>query len=148
MSRKSLRKLCLLSCQRGAPKGPGKHTFQMLKGGDLRAIWSNLDLKVCFCSWGLKIGRRASEQSAARCPGEAAKGTAGGQRVQAVPPSPTFVDSEPRVLTCELEQLVAPDSHRCVCGLPPTLLDSVSNLASLASQGLSEASWEAGWPRL
>ncbi|MXQ99131.1 hypothetical protein E5288_WYG020050 [Bos mutus] len=42
---KSLRKLCLLSCQHGAPKGPGKHTFQMLKGGDLRAIWSNLDLK-------------------------------------------------------------------------------------------------------
>ena len=71
----------------------------MLKGGDLRAIWSNLDLKVCFCSWGLKIGHRASEQSAARCPGEAAKGTAGGrcpgeaaegttggQHVQAVPP--------------------------------------------------------------
>ena len=94
----------------------------MLKGGDLRAIWSNLDLKVCFCSWGLKIGRRASEQSAARCPGEAAKGTAGGQRVQAVPPPPTFVDSEPRLLTCELEQLVAPDSHRCVCAdfLPPS----------------------------
>ena len=93
----------------------------MLKGGDLRAIWSNLDLKVCFCSWGLKIGHRASEQSAARCPGEAAKGTAGGrcpgeaaegtaggQHVQAVPPSPTFVDSEPRLLTCELEQLVGP----------------------------------------
>ena len=102
-------------------RGPGKHTFQMLKGGDLRAIWSNLDLKVCFCSWGLKIGHRASEQSAARCPGEAAKGTAGGrcpgeaaegtaggQHVQAVPPSPTFVDSEPRLLTCELEQLVGP----------------------------------------
>ena len=42
----------------------------------------------------------------------------------------------------------APDSHRCACGLPPTLLDSVSNLASLASQGLSEVSWEAGQPRL
>lgn len=79
VARKSPRQLCLLSYQLAVPKGPGQHTFQTPKTGGLGAIWSDPDLKVCFAA-GAKIGHRASGQSAARCPGEAAKGTAGGQR--------------------------------------------------------------------
>lgn len=80
MSRKSSRQLHLLSFQLGVPEEAGETASRTMKGDDLRAMWSNLDPKVCFCSWGLKIGCRASEQPAAQCPGEAAEGATGRQR--------------------------------------------------------------------